>query len=155
MTNQSWMLTILWIIWLACLLQVSHLIVRGQDPVELLVGGAPLRVSDVVAGAGDAPVPLLGVTAGTGGRPGHQHTVIGWNAVRGKNDEWLTFAIQCLFSLLIEYSAGKRRLLTRRNTFSYSNVTSLLITSLEYLATNTDLFWENLGRFIKVLIIML
>ena len=41
-----------------------HLVVGRQDPVELLVAGAPLRVSDVVADAGDASVPLLRVTAG-------------------------------------------------------------------------------------------
>ena len=56
-------------------LQVPHLVVRGQDPVELLVGCAPLRVSDVVAGAGYAAVPLLCVTAGTRWRPGHQDAV--------------------------------------------------------------------------------
>ena len=59
------------------LLQVPHLVVGRQDPVELLVAGAPIRVSDVVADAGDAPVPLLYVTAGAGGSPGYQDTVTG------------------------------------------------------------------------------
>ena len=39
-------------------LVLVYLIVRGQDPVELLVAGAPLGVPDVVADPGDAPVPL-------------------------------------------------------------------------------------------------
>ena len=54
-----------------------HLVVSGQDPVKLLVASSPLRVSDVVTGARDAPVPLLCVTAGAGGSPGYQDTVTG------------------------------------------------------------------------------
>ena len=76
------------------LLQVAHLIVSREDPVELLVGGAPLRVSDVVAGPGDAPVPLFNVAAGAGGSPRYQGTVSGWN------EGWITktFAIHGVLS---------------------------------------------------------